>query len=160
METRFRDILARAYNFHSPGEDVVANVPETDTAAVGATILNQGFNFTRGAWKAQELVKGVNWTTSLAAAFMERIMFVELLNPVSQSVRLFRNPARQNLRRDWQESRRNERCAKSPASYGGWELMRASLTSSTLRFLGFRKSAKQTGQPRWFCTEAFLIECL
>jgi hypothetical protein len=69
---RFRDVLARAYNFYSPGEDVVANVPETDSAAVGATILNQGFNFTRGAWKSQELVKGVNWTTSLAAAFMER----------------------------------------------------------------------------------------
>lgn len=60
------------FNFYSPGEDVVANVPETDTAAVGATLLNQGFNFARGAWKAQELVKGVNWTTSLAAAFMER----------------------------------------------------------------------------------------
>ena len=69
---RFRDVLARAYNFYSPGEDVVANVPETDSAAVGSTILNQGFNLTRGAWKSQELVKGVNWTTSLAAAFMER----------------------------------------------------------------------------------------
>lgn len=60
------------HNFYSPGEDVVANVPETDTAAVGATILNQGFNFTRGAWKAQELVKGVAWTTSLVSLFMER----------------------------------------------------------------------------------------
>jgi hypothetical protein len=65
-----RDV--EAYNFYSPGEDVVANVPNTDSAAVGATILNQGFNLTRGAWKSQELVKGVNWTTSLAAAFMER----------------------------------------------------------------------------------------
>jgi hypothetical protein len=71
-KNRFRDVPAKAFNFYSSGEDVVANVPETDTAAVGATLLNQGFNFTRGAWKAQELVKGVNWTTSLAAAFMER----------------------------------------------------------------------------------------
>jgi hypothetical protein len=69
---RFQDVAAIAYNFYSPGEDVVANVPETATASVGALVLNQGFDFARGAWKAQELVKGVTWTTSLAALFMER----------------------------------------------------------------------------------------
>ena len=71
-KNRFQGVLLKAHNFYSPGEDVVANVPETDSSAVGATILNQGFNFTRGAWKAQELVKGVSWTASLAALFMER----------------------------------------------------------------------------------------
>lgn len=70
-KNRFHDVLARAYNFYSPGEDVVENAT-TDTAAVAVTILNQGFNFSKGAWKAQELVKGVTWTTSLAALFMER----------------------------------------------------------------------------------------
>lgn len=70
-KNRFSAVMLKAHNFYSPGEDVVENAT-TDTAAVGVTILNQGFNFAKGAWTAQELVKGVNWTTSLAAAFMER----------------------------------------------------------------------------------------
>jgi hypothetical protein len=70
-KNRFRDVPAKAFNFYSPGEDVVENAT-TDTAAVAVTILNQGFNFSKGAWTAQELVKGVTWTTSLAAGFMER----------------------------------------------------------------------------------------
>ncbi|MDP3072043.1 MAG: putative Ig domain-containing protein [Opitutaceae bacterium] len=59
------------YNFYSPGEDVVAKA-ETATAAVLVSVLRQGFNFTRGAWTAQELIKGVNWTTSMGALFLER----------------------------------------------------------------------------------------
>jgi hypothetical protein len=58
-------------NFYSPGEDVVAKA-ETATAAVLVSVLRQGFNFTRGAWTAQELIKGVHWTTSMGALFLER----------------------------------------------------------------------------------------
>lgn len=60
-----------SYNFYSLGEDVVEN-STTDTASVAETLLRQGFNFSRGAWVAQELVKGVSWTTSLADFFMIR----------------------------------------------------------------------------------------
>jgi hypothetical protein len=58
-------------NFYSPGEDVLGNT-DTDTAAVLVTIWNQGFDFDRGAWKSQELLKGVDWTTSLGNLVMER----------------------------------------------------------------------------------------
>ena len=59
------------YNFYSPGEDVLGDTA-TDTAAVLVTIWNQGFDFDRGAWKSQELLKGVDWTTSLGNLVMER----------------------------------------------------------------------------------------
>jgi hypothetical protein len=59
------------YNYYSPGEDVLGNT-DTDTSAALVTLWNQGFNFARGAWKSQELLKGVNWTTSLGDLAMER----------------------------------------------------------------------------------------
>lgn len=68
---RFQSVLPRVYNFFSPGEDVVEN-STFDSASVVTKILRQGFNFSRGAWKAQELVKGVGWTSSLADLFMAR----------------------------------------------------------------------------------------
>lgn len=68
----FSTALPRAYNFFSEEEDVVSNEPDATTASVMATLLRQGFNFSTGAWKAQELVKGVDWTGSLVAALMER----------------------------------------------------------------------------------------
>lgn len=50
----------------------MADAPDKTTASVVASLLAQGFDFSTGAWKSQELVKGVTWTTSLASLFMER----------------------------------------------------------------------------------------
>lgn len=61
-----------AYNFYSSGEDVVANEPGLHTASTLALLLRQGFDFSRGAWKRQELVKGVDWTASLAGLLLDR----------------------------------------------------------------------------------------
>lgn len=60
------------YNFYSEQENVVSDSNENSSASIVATMLQQGFNLTTGAWKAQELVKGVGWTTSLASWFMKR----------------------------------------------------------------------------------------
>ena len=68
---RFEAVQPIAHNFYSPGEEVVAKA-ETSTASVMVAVLRQGFDVTRGAWTAQEFVKGVNWTTSMAELFMER----------------------------------------------------------------------------------------
>lgn len=59
-------------NLYSSQEDVVADMDGVRSASVLATVLRQGFNVSRGAWKAQELVKGVPPTVSLAEIFMER----------------------------------------------------------------------------------------
>jgi hypothetical protein len=61
-----------AHNFYSEEEEVVADADENTSASVMATLLNQGFDVSLGAWKAQELVKGVNWSTSLVSLFMKR----------------------------------------------------------------------------------------
>ncbi|MFP4166482.1 MAG: hypothetical protein ACLFUF_04850, partial [Opitutales bacterium] len=67
------DVLTALHNFYSPGEDVLARDEDTHSASVISTVLNQGFNFTRGAWKAQELVKGKSWwSTQGITAFMSR----------------------------------------------------------------------------------------
>jgi hypothetical protein len=68
---RFESVTLRAHNFYSPGEDVVANTT-TDSASIFWTVLRQGFHLSRGAWAAQELVKGVSWMTSLADFVMIR----------------------------------------------------------------------------------------
>jgi hypothetical protein len=68
----FKDVGPKAHNFYSEQEDVVENADDKTSASIVATLLSQGFNVSTGAWKAQELVKGVDWTTSLASAFMER----------------------------------------------------------------------------------------
>ena len=60
------------HNYYSEEEDVVANVDDAKTASILAAFMRQGFDFATGAWKLQELVKGVSWSSSLAAAFMER----------------------------------------------------------------------------------------
>ena len=72
-KNRFKEVRDRTVvcNFYSPGEDVLGNT-DTDTAAVLVTMWNQGFDFDRGAWKSQELLKGVDWTTSLGNLVMER----------------------------------------------------------------------------------------
>ena len=61
-----------AHNFYSEEEDVVTDADGNTSASVMATLLNQGFDVSTGAWKAQELVKGVDWSTSLVSIFMIR----------------------------------------------------------------------------------------
>ncbi len=61
-----------AYNFYSTEEDVVADANDASSASIIGTILRQGFDLSQGAWKAQELAKGVDWTGSLASLFMDR----------------------------------------------------------------------------------------
>ncbi|BET65273.1 hypothetical protein ASA1KI_01910 [Opitutales bacterium ASA1] len=68
----FKDVGPRAHNFYSEEEDVVTDADSNTSASIMATLLNQGFDVSTGAWKAQELVKGVDWTTSLVSAFMIR----------------------------------------------------------------------------------------
>jgi len=52
---------------------VLARQEGVNSASVISTILNQGFNFSRGAWKGQELVKGKSWWSSQGiTAFMSR----------------------------------------------------------------------------------------
>ena len=62
-------VATAVYNFYSTGEDVVQD-PTIDSASVAANILEQGFNFVRGAWGAQEFVKG---GTSIAGLAQSRL---------------------------------------------------------------------------------------
>ncbi len=71
-ENRFYDAVPKIYDFFSPGDDVVAKAEGIDTASVAVQLLRQGFDTSTGVWKAQELVKGVNWPTSAAALLMGR----------------------------------------------------------------------------------------
>jgi len=71
-ENRFHDVVPRIYDFFSPGDDVVSNAVGVDSASVSALLFRQGLDFSTGVWKAQELVKGVNWTTSGVALLMDR----------------------------------------------------------------------------------------
>jgi len=59
------------HNFYSPGEEVLAKLPEQDRATAVNLILNGGLDG-RGVWKAQELVKGKDWTESLLSIPMTR----------------------------------------------------------------------------------------
>jgi hypothetical protein len=70
----FANVLnTETHNFFSPGEDVLDKLENEQNASAISTILSQGFNFTRGAWKTQELVKGRSWwATTGITAFMER----------------------------------------------------------------------------------------
>ncbi|MGH8019022.1 MAG: hypothetical protein ACREIA_12155 [Opitutaceae bacterium] len=73
-KSRFISVRTRTelYNFFSEEEDVVEDASDKSSASLVATLLQQGFNVTTGAWKAQELLKGVDWTTSGASLFMIR----------------------------------------------------------------------------------------
>ncbi len=59
-------------NFFSPGEDVLDKDQGRRDAAVLGQVLTGNFNFSRGAWKAQELVKGKVGFDSLASLALER----------------------------------------------------------------------------------------
>jgi hypothetical protein len=63
---------SETHNFYSEEENVVSDANDNTSASVMATMLKQGFDVSTGAWKAQELVKGVDWSTSLVSIFMER----------------------------------------------------------------------------------------
>jgi hypothetical protein len=71
-ENHFQGTVLKAYNFYSPGDDVVSNAQSEDSASVFTLLFRQGWDFNTGVWKAQELVKGVNWTKSGLALLMDR----------------------------------------------------------------------------------------
>ena len=63
--------LGIATNFYSPGEDVTNSPRSMVSASVLATLWS-GRAIDYGAWKTQELLKGVGWSRSIAAVAMER----------------------------------------------------------------------------------------
>jgi len=63
--------LGIATNFYSPGEDVTNSPSSMVSASVLATLWS-GRAIDYGAWKTQELLKGVGWSRSIAAIVMER----------------------------------------------------------------------------------------
>lgn len=60
------------HNFYSPGEDVLAKHTTVNDASILGRILRGEFNLSRGAWKAQELVKGKTALDSAITVFMDR----------------------------------------------------------------------------------------
>jgi hypothetical protein len=58
-------------NFYSPGEDITICPAAIESASVLATAWS-GRTLDYGAWKTQEMLKGVGWTRSLASVAMER----------------------------------------------------------------------------------------
>jgi hypothetical protein len=88
-ENRFQRVRTEmeTHDFFSPGDDVVSNGVGVDSASVSALLLRQGPDFSTGVWKAQELVKGVNWTTSGVALLMERGQAGWGFNPAWYQVR-------------------------------------------------------------------------
>ena len=64
-------LLGDVINCFSAGEDVTNCPPAMTNASVLATLW-EGRAVDYGAWKTQELLKGVGWTRSLGAAVMER----------------------------------------------------------------------------------------
>ncbi len=65
---RFSDVLENAYNFYSPGDEVVED-PKTGSPSLLLTAIRQGFSSSHGAWGLQELAKG---TFSIASTFFSR----------------------------------------------------------------------------------------
>jgi len=57
-------------NFHSLGEDVLAHMPGTDEESVYSRVWTWNWNLARGAWKAQELVKGKSWLSTGGASLL------------------------------------------------------------------------------------------
>jgi len=64
-------MLGIATSFYSPGEDVTNSPISMVSASVLATLWS-GRAIDYGAWKTQELLKGVGWGRSVAAVAMER----------------------------------------------------------------------------------------
>ena len=58
-------------NFYSPGEDIAICPVGIDSASVLSTLWS-GRTLDYGAWKTQEMLKGVGWSRSLATVAMER----------------------------------------------------------------------------------------
>ena len=60
------------HNFYSSTEDVLDKEQGRKNASILAQLLGGNFNFSRGAWKAQELVKGKSALQSVAVLGLER----------------------------------------------------------------------------------------
>lgn len=60
------------HNFYSEGEDVLDTLGDDNDASVLGQLLTGNFNFVRGAWKSQELVKGKTGFSSLASLALSR----------------------------------------------------------------------------------------
>ena len=58
-------------NFYSPGEDITICPVAIDSASILSTLWS-GRTLDYGAWKTQEMLKGVGWNRSLATVAMER----------------------------------------------------------------------------------------
>ncbi len=71
---RFIDVAedTALHNFYSSTEDVLDKNETVKDASVLAQLLSGNFNFSRGAWKAQELVKGKSALQSVASLGLER----------------------------------------------------------------------------------------
>lgn len=69
---RFLDVRAIAYNFYSPGDEVVED-PEWNSPSILKHIFEQGFDLSRGAWVTQEFAKGANYLESIAVAWLSRV---------------------------------------------------------------------------------------
>lgn len=59
-------------NYYSPGDEVVAAADEINRTGVTHFISMYGFNFSRGAWKYQEIIKGTTPSSSLAGFLISR----------------------------------------------------------------------------------------
>ena len=92
-ENRFKTVALslKVHNFFSPGDDVVANMPGTVTASVLVNLLaGNGINVNQGAWKAQELTKGLPPTQSIGSIAQSRLQAGWSFNPAWTNVA---NPA-------------------------------------------------------------------
>lgn len=71
-ENRFQSIIESGlgHSFYSPGDEVVANAAEMEEVSVIAMLLQWEFSY--GAWKMQELGKGLEWSDTVAATTLER----------------------------------------------------------------------------------------
>ena len=67
----FKDVDKVAYNFFSRGDDVLEDA-RWDSPSMLKLVLEQGFNFSRGAWVTQEFAKGASFAESAAVAFLSR----------------------------------------------------------------------------------------
>lgn len=69
---RFPQVANLAYNFYSPGEDVLS-APLTNSASLIEYLAEREWGSSRGAWALSELVKGATVTQSLSALVVDRM---------------------------------------------------------------------------------------
>ncbi len=71
-KNQFSKAAAVLKNYYSPGDEVVAAADEINRAGVSHFISMYGFNFSRGAWKYQEIIKGTTPSSSMAGFIISR----------------------------------------------------------------------------------------